>query len=40
MCAETMLGRSDMDGRAVWLRILKAIETLLDTQPGDGARVH
>ena len=27
-------------GRAVWLRIVKAVGELLDTRPGDGAAVH
>ncbi len=35
-----MLERGDLDGRAVWRRILKAVEELLDTRPGDGAAVH
>ena len=37
MHADTMLDRGDLDGRAVWLRILKAVTELLDTRPGDGA---
>ena len=37
--AAAMLDRGDMDGRAVWLRILAAVETLLATAP-DGAAVH
>ena len=37
---DAMLEKGDMDGRAVWLRILKAVGELLDTRPGDGAAVH
>ena len=39
MKADAMLDRGDMDGRAVWLRIMAAVETLLVTAPG-GAAVH
>ncbi len=38
--ADAMLENGDLDGRAVWLRIVKAVEVLLETQPGDGAAVH
>lgn len=37
--ADAMLEKADMDGRAVWLRILAAVETLLAEAP-DGATVH
>ena len=40
MNADAMLERGDLDGQQVWLRIIKAIDQLLDTQPGDGAAVH
>ena len=30
----------DMDGRAVWLRIVKAIEDLLSKERPDDAEVH
>jgi hypothetical protein len=30
----------DLDGQAVWLRVLSAIEELQRTGPGDGAAVH
>ncbi len=39
MHADAMLAKGDLDTRAVWLRIVKAIE-VLDTGPGDGAAVH
>ncbi len=38
--ADAMLERGDLDGQAVWLRILKAVEVLLGTRPGDVAAVH
>ena len=38
--ADAMLGKGDLDGQAVWLRILAAIEALLEKRPGDGAAVH
>ena len=38
--ADSMLGRGDLDGQRVWLRIVKAVKTLLETRPGDGAAVH
>ena len=40
MKADAMLGRGDLGGQRVWLRILAAVNELLDTQPGDGAAVH
>ena len=40
MQADAMLETGDFDGQAVWLRILKAIEELLNTRPGDGTPVH
>ena len=39
-CRLTMLDNGDLDGQAVWLRIVKAVTELLDTRPGDGAVVH
>ncbi len=38
--ADAMLEKGDLDGRRVWLRILAAVNELLDTGPGDGAAVH
>ena len=40
MHADAMLEKGDLDGQAVWLRIVKAIEVLLETRPGEGAAVH
>ncbi len=40
MKADTMLDRGDMDGKAVWLRIIKAVEELLRKCPPAGANVH
>ncbi len=37
---DAMLEKGDLDGQRVWLRILAAVNKLLDTQPGDGAAVH
>ena len=37
--ADAMLDRGDMDGRAVWLRILVAVEVLLVEAP-EGEAVH
>ncbi len=34
------LDKGDLDGQRVWLRILAAVNELLDTRPGDGAAVH
>jgi len=40
MRADELAADGDMDGRAVWLRIVKAIEDLLsEERPGD-AEVH
>ena len=38
--ADAMLDKGNLDGQAAWLRILKAVTELRDTQPGDGAAVH
>ena len=40
MKADAMLDKGDLDGRAVWLRILAAVNELLDTRPGDGMAMH
>ncbi len=39
MRADELMEAGDMDGRAVWLRIVKAIEELRQREPGDRA-VH
>ncbi len=38
--ADAMLENGDLDGQAVWLRIVRAVEVLLGTRPGDAAAVH
>ncbi len=40
MRADAMLDRADLDGQRVWLRILAAVNELLDTRSGNGAVVH
>ena len=40
MRADAMLEKGDLDGQAVWLRVLAAVNELLDTRPGNGAAVH
>ena len=38
--ADELAADGDMDGRAVWLRIVKAIEELLSEERPDDAEVH
>ncbi len=38
MRADAMLEAGDLDGYAVWKRVLRAVEELQGTEPG--ARVH
>ena len=41
MKADAMLDKGDLDGRATWLRVLKAVEELLDKgPPEEGTKVH
>ena len=41
MRADELLGAGDLGGRAVWLRVLKAVVLLLDRgPPGKHDRVH
>ena len=40
MRADELLEAGDMDGKAVWLRITKAVEELLSEEPPDGAAIH
>ncbi len=40
MRADELLEAGDLDGYAVWKRILKAVEELQGTVPGSGVRVH
>ena len=38
--ADELLDAGDVDGRGVWIRIMKAIEELLSEERPDGAKVH
>ena len=41
MRADELLEAGDLGGRAVWLRVLKAIELLLEqSPPGQGDEMH
>ncbi len=40
MRAEAMLEAGDLDGYAVWKRVLRAVEELRETKPEPGARAH
>ncbi len=40
MRADAMLEAGDLDGYAVWRRILRAVEELQGTDPAPGTRVH
>ncbi len=40
MHADAMLEKGDLDGQRAWLRILAAVNELLDVRPGEGAAVH
>ncbi len=40
MGADELMDASDMEGEAVWLRIVRAIEQLLSEERPDGAEVH
>ena len=40
MRADELMETGDMEGRAVWLRIVKAIEELLSEERPDDAEVH
>ncbi len=40
MRADAMLKRGDMDGAAMWRRVIKAIEELLATGRRDSTTVH
>ena len=40
MRADELMEAGDMEGRAVWLRIVKAIEELLSKERPDDAAVH
>ena len=40
MRADAMLERGDLDGLAVWKRILRAVEELQGAEPEPGVKVH
>ncbi len=40
MRADAMLNKGDLDGYAVWKRILKAVEKLQRAKPGPGEAFH
>ena len=40
MRADERLAAGDMDGDAVWIRIVKAVEELLSEERPEGAEVH
>ncbi len=40
MRADAMLGKGDLDGCAVWKRILRAVEALLSKEPPAGMTVQ
>jgi hypothetical protein len=40
MRADAMLEAGDLDGYAVWKRILRAVEELQGTEPKSGEAVH
>ena len=40
MRADELMDAGDMDGRAVWLRIVKAVEELLSEERPEGEKVH
>jgi len=40
MRADAMLEKGDLDGYAVWKRVLRAVEELQGTELGPGAWVH
>ncbi len=40
MRADAMLETGDLNGYAVWRRVLRAVEELQGTEPGPGVKVH
>ena len=40
MRADEMLEKGDLDGYAVWRRILRAVEELQRTEPAAGGQLH
>ena len=40
MRADELLENGDVEGKAVWIRIVKAVEELLSKERPDDAKVH
>ncbi len=40
MSADEMLDKGDLDGAAVWRRIVAAVNEMLSTTPGDDDAIH
>ena len=40
MRADELLEAGDMDGKAVWVRIMRTVEELLSDKQADGAAIH
>ena len=40
MRADELMEAGDMEGRAVWIRIVKAVEELLAKERPEGEKVH
>lgn len=40
MKADEMLKKADLDGQAVWIRIMKAVDELISENIPEGSRVH
>lgn len=40
MRADKMLAKGDMEGKAVWLRILRAVDEILKASPGSGELIQ
>ena len=40
MRANALLDQGNLDGQAVWIRILKAIKEMLAKEPPDGQALH
>ena len=38
--ADAFMEKGDMDGQAVWLRIMKTVDELLATERPEGAQAH
>lgn len=40
MRADELLDKGDLDGAAVWRKVIEAVGELLREGPGDGERIH